>query len=124
MPEDFINLPAYKASTPDARLNWARNGPDMLVIDTQITSYIEKLLSEKKPTADDTMCAWIARRILPLQMRSHKLCHISGPKDPTRFTTWGITAEEVSQQVRSISDSKLPLEWRWGKKPLDRKSVV
>ena len=120
MPEDLINLPAYVAGTPDARKNWQRNTPDLLVIDATITSYIEKLLAEQKPTADDLMCAWINRRILPLQMRSHKLCQLSGPKDPTRFTTWAISPEAVSQQVRSITDSKLPPDWKWGKIPLRR----
>ena len=83
-----------------------------MVIDATITSYIEKLLAEQKPMADDLMCAWINRRILPLQMRSHKLCHLSGPKDPTRFMTWAISPEAVSQQVRSITDSKLPPDWK------------
>ena len=55
-------------------------------------------------------------------MRIHKLCHLSGPKDPTRFTTWNITTQEVSQQVRGITDSKLPGDWKWGKKPLRRKT--
>lgn len=119
-PEDLVNLPAYKAGTPDNRQGWALNSPDMLVTDVQITSYIEKLLSEEKPTADDTICAWINRRILPLQMRGHKLCHLSGVKDPTRFTTFPISPDAVSQQVRSISDSKLPAEWKWGMKPLRR----
>ena len=119
-PEDLINLPAYVAGTPDARLNWQRCAPDMLVIDAAITSYIEKLLAEQKLTADDLMCAWINRRILPLQMRSHKLCHLSGPKDPTRLTTCLISAEMASQQIRGITDSKLPPDWRWGQIPLRR----
>jgi len=119
-PEDFINLPAYVAGPPANRSEWASNHTDMLVIDVVITSYIERLVAEGKPTADDLMCAWIRSRINPLQMRSHKMCHISGPKDPTRFTTCVLNAEMISQQVRSITDSKLPPNWEWGKSPLRR----
>ena len=119
-PEDLINLPAYVAGTPDARKNWKRCATDMSVIDAAITTYIEKLLGDKLLTPDDLVCAWVNRRILPLQLRTHKLCHLSGPKDPTRFTTCVISAEMVSQQVRSITDSKLPADWKWGKVPLRR----
>ena len=119
-PEDPINLPAYVAGPPADRSQWQSNQSDISVIDVVITSFIEKLVAEGKPTADDLMCAWISRRIHPLQMRSHKLCHNSGPKDPTRFTTCVLNAELISQQVRSITDSKLPPNWEWGKSPLRR----
>ena len=46
------------------------------------------------------------------------MCHLSGPKDPTRFTTCVISNEMVAQQVWSITDSKLPSDWKWGKIPL------
>ena len=92
----------------------------MSVIDAAITTYIEKLLGDGLLTPDDLVCAWVNHRILPLQLRTHKLCHLSGPKDPTRFTTCVISPEMVSQQVRSITDSKLPADWKWGKVPLRR----
>ena len=119
-PEDLVNLPAYVPGPPVDRRTWSYDFADTRVIDVQITSYIEKLVSDGKLTKDDLMCAWVNRRILPLQRRGHKICHLSGLKDPTRFTTWGMTREDASQQVRSISDSKLAANWKWGVKPLQR----
>ena len=89
-------------------------------MDAAITSYIEKLLAEQKLVPEDLVCASLNRRVHPLQASSHKMYHISGPKDPTRYTTCVISTEMVAQQVRSITDSKLPADWKWGKIPLRR----
>jgi hypothetical protein len=49
------------------------------------------LMESGIPMADDIVRAFITRRILPLQCRSHKICQMSGPMDPTRITTFELT---------------------------------
>ena len=89
----------------------------MTVDDTAITAYIEKLIEDKELVPDDLVCTFISRRVLPLQRRSHKLCHMSGRKDPTRFTTFRLDQAQIRQQVKAISESQLAEDWDWGKMP-------
>ena len=95
-----------------------------MVIDAAITSYIEKLMTQKRLVLDALVCASIIRRVHPLQRRSHKICHISGPNDPTRFTTCILDSERICQQVRAITDSKIAADWEWGKTPLRRSKAA
>ena len=78
---DLINLPSFAIGPPTAQLNWNYNPKDNVAEVNHIHQIVEQLKSEGM-TADDLLATLISRRVLPLQRRVHKICHMSGPLDP------------------------------------------
>ena len=71
-------------------------------------------------TAVDLIAAFIGRRVLPLQRRPHRICDMSGWRDPCRLSTKELTAEEIAVRVNDISAAGLKVkEWRFGKEKKD-----
>ena len=81
---------------------------------------LERLLSpdENFHLADtDLMCAFIARRVSPLQARSHKMCFMSGSHDPTQHSTKELTQDSIARRVSSIFKLNLVDDWAWSCPP-------
>ena len=75
---DLINLPDYRAGGPIEKHNW-----DYYPADPQgeLKGYYDHILDLTKEgnlKPDDRVTTYIARRISPLQRRTHKICHYSG----------------------------------------------
>jgi hypothetical protein len=71
-------------------------------------------------TATDLICCYAARRVLPLQSRAHKICHMSGQFDPTRTSKLDLSAAGVARRVNYVSQAKLSDDWQWGMEPFCR----
>ncbi|KAM0859894.1 hypothetical protein ACQ4PT_046893 [Festuca glaucescens] len=118
---DLINLPAYVPSDP-IKQNWTYNPGESHSETNRICQYIERLRDEDMPSADDIVCTFIIRRVLPLQRRCHKICQMSGLMDPTRITTFELSKPEVVLKVKAIAKTEMKenLEWEWVLEPYSR----
>jgi hypothetical protein len=86
-------LPAY-VSGPPSRTNWQYNPKDHEETNW-IVRYIERLDAKTEICSDDIVRAFISRRVLPLQCRTHKISQMSGRRDPTRITTHNLSKPNV-----------------------------
>ncbi|KAM0895906.1 hypothetical protein ACQ4PT_023558 [Festuca glaucescens] len=117
---DFINLPAYFPGAP-ARNNWRFNPREGHVETNRIVRYMEELNDTIDICADDIVRAFISRRVLPLQRRVHKICQMTGRKDPTRITTFSLRKSDVVLKAKQICKTKMPVDWKWGMQPFSRR---
>jgi hypothetical protein len=86
-PSDFINLLAYIPGAP-TKTNWRLNQKEGHDETNRIVWYMETLNDTTNICADDIVHTFVSRRVLPLQRRVHKICQMTGRKDPTRITTF------------------------------------
>ena len=114
---DFINLPKYLPGPPLEKHNWDYSPGDSNAKTRQIYKFIKQLKQARKLTPDDLVATFISCRVLPLQHRSHKICQMSGPLDPTRITTVELTNAEIRKKVKAIASTKMSVDWQWGMSP-------
>jgi hypothetical protein len=119
-PIDFINLPAYAPGAP-SRANWKFNPKDTHVETNRIIRFMGELNKNTDIIADDIVCTFISRRVLPLQRRAHKIGQMRGRRDPIRITTFGLRKSDVVLKAKQICRTELPADWGWGLQPLSRK---
>ena len=81
---------------------------------------LEQYVAEKRLTSDDLLRTFISRRVCPLQTRAHKICHMSGPLDPTRVSRHVLSKEQVAKRVRAIARTNMTDTWGWGVEPFER----
>ncbi|KAM0871532.1 hypothetical protein ACQ4PT_039337 [Festuca glaucescens] len=105
---DFINLPAYLPGAP-ARTNWRFNPKEGHVETNRIIRYMKELNDNTNISSDDIVRAFISRRVLPLQRRAHKIGQMSGRRDPTRITTFGLRKSDVVLKAKQICKTKMPV---------------
>ncbi|KAK1665842.1 hypothetical protein QYE76_054001 [Lolium multiflorum] len=105
---DRINLPEFNPAPPVGRINWSHNArstdPDAevnLLWDLLATATAGGL------TAEDLLCTIAERRVLPLQMRTHKIGHMSGRFDPNRTSKVPLTKAQVASRVNHITKANL-----------------
>ena len=77
-------------------------------------------MAAKQLTSDDLLRTFISRRVCPLQTRAHKICHMSGPLDPTRVSRHVLSKEQVAKWVRAIARTNMTDTWEWGVEPFER----
>jgi hypothetical protein len=65
------------------------------------------------------VACFISRRVSPLQRRSHKICQMSGPMDPTRHSTHELSPADILRRVKDICKSS-QVTFAWGLKPYSR----
>jgi hypothetical protein len=118
---DRINLPEFNPAPPVGRINWSHNArstdPDAevnLLWDLLATATAGGL------TAEDLLCTIAERRVLPLQMRTHKIGHMSGRFDPNRTSKVPLTKAQVASRVNHITKANLAEDWSYGLVPCDR----
>lgn len=116
---DKINLPPFKLGAPTEQFNWHLNPRDKNPEVNEIDEYVGRL-TEEGMTADDLLRTFISRRVCPLQRRVHKICHMSGLRDPTRVSTFDLTKAQIRTRVKAIAKTEMTVGWEWGKEPHDR----
>ncbi|XP_071683177.1 uncharacterized protein [Lolium perenne] len=118
---DRINLPEFNPAPPVGRINWSHNARSTdqnaevnLLWDLLATATAGGL------TAEDLLCTIAERRVLPLQMRTHKIGHMSGRFDPNRTSKAPLTKAQVASRVNHITKANLAEDWSYGLAPCDR----
>ncbi|KAK1653986.1 hypothetical protein QYE76_071791 [Lolium multiflorum] len=118
---DRINLPEFNPAPPVGRINWSYNArttdPDAEV--NQLWDFLGAAV-ENGLTAEDLLCTIAERRVLPLQMRTHKIGHMSGRFDPTRTSRAPLSKAQVARRVNNITKANMPEEWNYGLAPRSR----
>ena len=87
------------------------------------TDHINKLGKETKLRPDDLVLTFIARRLSPLQKRTHKICHYSGRLDPNRITTIELPKPDICKKVKAICKTQMEEKWEWGLEPYSRDNL-
>ncbi|KAK1601446.1 hypothetical protein QYE76_048235 [Lolium multiflorum] len=118
---DRINLPEFNPAPPVGRINWSHNARSTdqnaevnLLWDFLATATTGGL------TAEDLLCTIAERRVLPLQMRTHKIGHMSGRFDPNRTSKVLLNKAQVASRVNHITKANLSEDWSYGLAPCDR----
>ncbi|KAM0833016.1 hypothetical protein ACQ4PT_064513 [Festuca glaucescens] len=117
---DLINLPSYVPGEP-SRANWRFNPKEGHVETNRIVRYMKKLNDTTDICSDDVVRAFFSRRVLPLQRRAHKISQMSGRKDPTRITTFGLSRSDVVLKAKQICRTEMSADWKWGLQPFSRR---
>ncbi|KAK1604715.1 hypothetical protein QYE76_028388 [Lolium multiflorum] len=116
---DRLNLPEYNPAPP-GRLNWGHNArttdPDAEV--NLLWDFLGASVSEGRLSTEDLLCTYTERRVMPLQMRVHKIGHMSaGLIQPDSKLK-----AQVARRVNSVTKANMPENWDWGLMPHDRAS--
>jgi hypothetical protein len=118
---DRINLPEFNPAPPVGRINWSYNArtadPDAEV--NQLWDFLGAAVGNGL-TAEDLLCTIAERRVLPLQMRTHKIGHMSGRFDPNRTSKALLSKAQVARRVNNITKANMPDEWNYGLAPRNR----
>jgi Putative gypsy type transposon len=110
---DLLNLPEFSVTRPAEKYQWGlRYGVGDVDVDNQVKRVAR--LERDGLLPNDLAAAWLHARILPLQRRVHRLCDLSGPRDPTRISTCRIKMEDLCRRLRDITNSHLPEPYRFG----------
>ncbi|KAK1632160.1 hypothetical protein QYE76_006475 [Lolium multiflorum] len=119
---DRLNLPEYNPAPPVGRLNWGHNAkssdPDAEV--NLLWDFLGECVTGGRLSAEDLLCTYISRRVIPLQWRVHKIGHMSGRLDPTRTSKVELSKSQVAHRVNNITKANMPDNWDWGLAPYDR----
>ncbi|KAK1682277.1 hypothetical protein QYE76_043125 [Lolium multiflorum] len=119
---DWINLPEYNPAPPTTRLNWGHNAksadPDAEV--NLLWDFLGECVTGGRLSAEDLLCTYMERRVIPLQGRVHKIGLMSGRLDPTRTSKVALTKAQVAHRVNNITKANMPEAWEWGLPPYDR----
>ena len=119
---DLINLPNFVIGPPTAQLNWSYN-PKKHVLEVHAIHQVVKEMKTTGMTADDLLMTFVSHRVSPLQCRVHKICHMSGPLDPTRMSTVELDKGQIRRRVKSIARTRMTDEWEWGMEPYSRSNL-
>lgn len=117
---DRINLPSYMSGPPIEKHNWdyyPADNPELL----GYIKHIQELHDDGKLSPDDLVATFVSRRVSPLQRQSHKICHMSGRRDPNRTSTFALSKSDIRTKVKAICVSKMGVDWEWGLEPFSRK---
>ena len=68
-------------------------------------------------TGRDLLMAWVSRRVIPLQRRPHKLCFLSGLRDPSRTAREVMLEDEAARLASAIIDGRVEDDWEFGVVP-------
>ena len=119
---DRLNLPEYNPAPPVGRINWGYNpkssDPDAEV--NLLWDFLGECVTGGRLSAEDLLCTYISRRVIPLQLRVHKIGHMSGRLDPTRTSKVELSKSQVAHRVNNITKANMPDNWDWGLPPYDR----
>ncbi|KAK1642870.1 hypothetical protein QYE76_060675 [Lolium multiflorum] len=119
---DRLNLPEYNPAPPVGRLNWGHN-PKSADPDAEVNllwDFLGECVTGGRLSAEDLLCTYVMRRVIPLQWRVHKIGHMSGRLDPTRTSKVELSKSQVARRVNNITKANMPDNWDWGLPPYDR----
>ena len=119
---DALNLPECNLAPPIAELNfkYVRAETDEL----RIMDNVLDALIKRKFSSDDLLRTFMARRVSPLQMRQHKICHMGDHLDPMRTSQHELSLVAIKRWVKAIASSEMADKWNWGVKPYYRERPV
>src|SRR4051812_42600639 len=119
---DLVNLPEFSTARPTDKFQWSeKRGAGDCDVDSQVARVARLEQQGLLPT--DLAAAWLHARILPLQRRVHRLCDMSGPRDPTRLCTWRVKLKDLCVKIRAITSSALPDPFCFGLEYLHRRQT-
>jgi hypothetical protein len=75
---------------------------------------MKELNNNTNISSDDIVRAFLSRRVLPLQRRTHKIGQMCGRRDPTRITTIGLRKSDVVLKAKQICKTQMLADWTWG----------
>ena len=110
-----LNLPTYVPGPPAHRDSWEYYPNDEGGEVQDAYTQIQKLAKEGQLRPEDLILTFLKRRVSPLQLRPHKICHMSGLLDPTRHSTFELADNFVWERLKAISRTALDANWKWGK---------
>jgi hypothetical protein len=116
--DDLLNLPPFVDEPPLAMKNWTYN-PKNSVMPVNALHRVKGKLRDAGLTPQDLVACFISRRVSPLQRRSHKICQMSGPMDPTRHSTHELTPADILRRIKDICKSS-QATFAWGLEPYSR----
>jgi hypothetical protein len=110
---DMLNLPEFRLDRPLEKYQWAcKIGVGDQDVDSQVARVAKLFADGLQPY--DLVAPWFDVRVLPLQRRVHRICDMSGGRDPTRICTKKMSPEELVIRVKALTSSKLPKPFRFG----------
>jgi hypothetical protein len=115
---DMLNLPPFVDEPPLAMKNWTYN-PKSTVVPVNALHQVKSDLRDASLTPQDLVACFISRRVSPLQRRSHKICQMSGPMDPTRHSTHELTPANILRRIKDVCKSS-QATFAWGLEPYSR----
>jgi hypothetical protein len=86
----------------------------------RIAGFIDTNKDETNLCAEDLVRAFLARRVLPLQRRAHKISQMSGLMDPTRITTHRLSSSDLVLKAKQICQNPLSPSGKYGLAPYSR----
>ncbi|KAK1669887.1 hypothetical protein QYE76_058046 [Lolium multiflorum] len=119
---DRLNLPEYNPAPPVGRINWGYNAKtaDRDAEVNLLWDFLGACVIGGRLSAEDLLCTYTERRVLPLQLRTHKIGHMSGRLDPTRTSKVELTKAQVARRVNNVTKANMPEAWDYGLPPYDR----
>jgi hypothetical protein len=115
---DLLNLPLFVDEPPLAMKNWTYN-PKTTMMLVNALHRVKGELRDASLTPQDLVACFISRRVSPLQRRSHKICQMSGPMDPTQHSTHELTLADIPRRIKDICKSS-QATFAWGLEPYSR----
>ena len=115
---DALNLPEFGLPPPVGEKNFKYSLAES--DESRVVDEVLKGLLEKEFNGDDMLRAFVSRQVCPLQMRGHKLCHMSSELDPTRTRRHVLSKADVMKRVKAIASSDMAEKWLWKVKPFHR----
>ena len=83
---DMLNLPEFKRDRTLKKYQWScKIGVRDCDVDSQVARVAKIFADGLEPY--DLVAAWLYARVLPLQSRVHRICDMSGGRDPTQICT-------------------------------------
>ena len=111
---DRIGLSPFTNMTPDEKPNWGDKPKKPSKEIGDMLARLTVLVNEQGLHPADLVATFVSRRVLPLQSRPHKICHMSGRFDPCRFSTHELSKKTVAMRVADITKLRPAHNWDWG----------
>ena len=85
---------------------------------------VSVMKEQERLTGTDLIAAFISRRVLPLQQRSHLIGQMTGLQDPNCMANTRLAADQVARRVNDISKANLGVNWEFGMAPYSRSDLA
>src|SRR5664279_6040242 len=113
MEVDHIGLAEFSNALPTTHNNWSvKYYGDQVVADALLHRLGE--LADSGLTSRDLILCWMARRLLPLKRRSHKMCFTSGNLDPNRQSAGDPPVSGMRNWLALLAQEVLLDNWQYG----------
>src|SRR3954469_13350068 len=89
-------------------------------VDRQMARIAE--LMDEGLIAADLVAAWLSRRVLPLQRSCHRICDMSGRRDPNRISTFQMDMEKFLHRMHTITTLKVDKDFQFGLRAYSRRN--